>query len=105
MYVCVRERARIDAPVEFPPVEHRPKNQPNKPPNNKQDTTERLLPAYIRLTKDDIYRVRKACAEALVELSKAVRHELRSHILLEVRRFVYTRTNRIRPIPAPATRR
>lgn len=47
------------------------------------------MPAYIRLTKDDIYRVRKACAEALVDLSKAVSQELRSHVLLEVRGGIF----------------
>ena len=38
----------------------------------------------IRLTKDDIYRVRKACAESLVDLSKAINSDLRSHIIAEM---------------------
>jgi hypothetical protein len=48
------------------------------------DAVDRLLPAFIRLTKDDIYRVRKACAEALVDMSAAVSPGLRGHVLLEV---------------------
>jgi hypothetical protein len=68
--------------IKPPPSNPHLSNHQNPP--NHQDTTERLLPAYIRLTKDDIYRVRKACAEALVDLSKSVSPELRSHVLMEV---------------------
>ena len=33
---------------------------------------ERLLPAFVKLSKDDVWGVRKACAESLVAISKAV---------------------------------
>ena len=35
------------------------------------------MPAYVRLSKDDMYRVRRACAESLAEVSKHVSDDIR----------------------------
>jgi serine/threonine-protein phosphatase 4 regulatory subunit 1 len=43
-----------------------------------------LLPAYVRLTRDDYYRVRKACAESIVFMSKALPEDVRCESLAEV---------------------
>ena len=42
---------------------------------------DRLLPAYLALGKDEIWGVRKACAESLVLISEAVSPEVRQEHL------------------------
>lgn len=44
----------------------------------------RLMPAFVRLSKDDIYRVRRACAESLCDISKCVSEDIRLGVLVEI---------------------
>jgi serine/threonine-protein phosphatase 4 regulatory subunit 1 len=45
---------------------------------------ERLLPAFMRLSQDDIWGVRKACAESIVDMSKALESSIRASALTPV---------------------
>jgi serine/threonine-protein phosphatase 4 regulatory subunit 1 len=45
---------------------------------------ERLMPAFVRLSKDDMFRVRRACAESLSEISKYVSDDIRIGVLVEI---------------------
>jgi serine/threonine-protein phosphatase 4 regulatory subunit 1 len=42
------------------------------------------MPAFVRLSKDDMYRVRRACAESLFEISKNVGDDIRLGVLVEI---------------------
>lgn len=44
----------------------------------------RLMPAFVRLSKDDVYRVRRACAESLCDISKCVNEDIRLGVLVEI---------------------
>jgi serine/threonine-protein phosphatase 4 regulatory subunit 1 len=47
-------------------------------------TRDRLLPAFLQLGQDDIWGVRKACAENLVSISEVVPAHMRAeHIVRE----------------------
>ncbi len=47
-------------------------------------TDRRLMPAFVRLSKDDVYRVRRACAESLCDISKCVNEDIRLGVLVEI---------------------
>jgi serine/threonine-protein phosphatase 4 regulatory subunit 1 len=42
------------------------------------------MPAFVRLSKDDMYRVRRACADSLSEISKFVGDDIRIGVLVEI---------------------
>ncbi len=45
---------------------------------------ERLMPAFVRLSKDDMYRVRRACAESVFAISEHVSDDIRRGVLVEI---------------------
>ena len=42
------------------------------------------MPAFVRLSKDDMYRVRRACAESLADIAKFVGDDIRVGVLIEI---------------------
>ncbi|KAL6051210.1 Serine/threonine-protein phosphatase 4 regulatory subunit 1 [Balamuthia mandrillaris] len=51
---------------------------------NKEELASKLLPLYLEMYKDDIWGVRKACAESLVPFSQVVSAEQRLNLLVPV---------------------
>lgn len=42
------------------------------------------MPAFVRLSKDDMYRVRRACAESLADIARNVSEDIRLGVLVEI---------------------
>ena len=60
-----------------------------------EDITERLLPAFFNLTEDEIWGVRKACAESLWQIAQVLPEELRiSQNLIGKRKQTLTKVYR-----------
>jgi serine/threonine-protein phosphatase 4 regulatory subunit 1 len=65
------------------------------PSDGHEDITERLLPAFFNLTEDEIWGVRKACAESLWQIAQVLPEELRiSQNLIGKRKQTLTKVYR-----------